>query len=205
VRRTITPAIGTNVDKYHSLPAFPVLETQRLILRAATPADAEAIKAIFADPEVTRYHDLSTFTTIEEALAVIERRAQRFSNGTGIRWGIARKEDNILIGSCGFGAWNKETRTVEIGYELLSAFWGQGIMTEALQAVLKFGFEQMGWQRIIARVMLDNTASIKLLQKLSFQDAGLLRQHGFWKGQHHDLRRFVLLRTDTALYSNRTD
>lgn len=71
-----------------SLPSFPRLETERLLLREATPEDGEAIFAVFSDPAVTQFHDLATFTSIEKALGVIERRAKRFESGRGIRWGM---------------------------------------------------------------------------------------------------------------------
>ncbi|MBD2563046.1 MULTISPECIES: GNAT family N-acetyltransferase [Nostoc] len=174
-----------------SLSSFPELETERLLLRETTLQDAEAIFAIFSNPAVTQFHDLDTFTSIEEAIAVIERRAKRFEQGEGIRWGIARKQDNVLIGSCGF-RWNPQEHSAEVGYELVSTFWRQGIMTEAVHTILQFGFEKMGLCFVVAQVMLDNIASKKLLEKLGFQSQGVLKQHGFFKGQYHDLEQFVI-------------
>ncbi|MBG1242824.1 GNAT family N-acetyltransferase [Nostoc sp. NZL] len=174
-----------------SLSSFPELETERLLLRETTLQDAEAIFAVFSDPGVTQFHDLDTFTSIEEALALIVRRAKRFERGEGIRWGIARKQDNVLIGSCGF-TWNPQENSAEVGYELASTFWRQGIMTEAVHTILQFGFKEMGLRFIIAQVMLDNIASKKLLEKLGFQSQGVLKQHGFFKGQYHDLEQFVI-------------
>lgn len=171
--------------------SFPQLETDRLLLRQATLEDAEAIFAIFSDPKVTQFHDLHTFTRIEQAIEVIERRANGFASGRGIRWGIARHTDNFLIGSCGF-TWNRAANAAEVGYELASPFWQQGIMGEALQAILQYGLAEVGVQSVIAEVMLDNIASKKLLEKLGFQSQGILRQHGFWKGQYHDLEQFAL-------------
>ncbi|WP_211176504.1 GNAT family N-acetyltransferase [Brasilonema sp. UFV-L1] len=178
------------------LPSFPKLETERLLLRKETPEDAKAVFALFSDPAVTQFHDLDTFTDIEEALQLIKRRTKRFESGSGIRWGIVRKQDNILIGSCGF-TWNKQTHSAEVGYELASSFWRQGIMTEALRAILQFGFETIGLRFVIAGVMLDNIASKKLLENLGFQHKNILKQHGFWKGKYHDLEEFVLIRATT--------
>jgi [ribosomal protein S5]-alanine N-acetyltransferase len=179
-----------------SLSSFPELETERLFLRKAISGDARAILAVFADPAVTHFHNLSTFTCIEEALAFIDRQAKRFESGQGIRWGIAQKKDNILIGSCGF-SWNQQGHSAEIGYELASAFWKQHIMTEALRAILQFGFDTVGLQSVVAEIVLDNIASKNLLKKLGFQSQGALKQHRFWKGQHHDLEQFVLTKTET--------
>jgi [ribosomal protein S5]-alanine N-acetyltransferase len=170
---------------------FPQLETERLTLRQTTYKDAEAIFAIFSDPKVTQFHNLDTFVHIDEAIATIERRKKGFERDLGIRWGIARKQDNVLIGSCGF-TWIKEANAAEIGYELSSQFWKQGIMSEALRSILHYGFENKGLDFVVAKVMLENLASKKLLEKLGFSSQGILKQHGFWKGKHHDLERFVL-------------
>lgn len=174
-----------------SLSSFPQLETERLLLRETRLQDAEGIFAVFSDPGVTQFHDLDTFTSIEEAIAVVERRAKRFEQGDGIRWGIVHKQDKVLIGSCGFN-WNPQEDSAEIGYELASTFWRQGIMTEAVRTILQFGFEKMGLRFVLAQVMLDNIASKKLLEKLGFQSQGVLKQCGFFKGQFHDLEQFVL-------------
>ncbi|MEH2004409.1 GNAT family N-acetyltransferase [Nostoc sp.] len=174
-----------------SLSSFPQLETERLFLRETTLHDAEAIFAVLSDPGVTKFHDLETFTSITEAIALIERRAKRFERGDGIRWGIARKQDNVLIGSCGF-TWNPQEHAAEVGYELASTFWRQGIMSEAVSTILQFGFKKMGLRFVVAQVMLDNIASKKLLEKLGFHSQGVLKQYGFFKGQFHDLEQFVL-------------
>ncbi|MCC5647211.1 GNAT family N-acetyltransferase [Nostoc sp. CHAB 5824] len=179
------------MSNHFLLSSFPQLETERLFLRETTLQDAEAIFAIFSDPSVTQFHDLDTFTSIEEAIALIGRRAKRFERGEGIRWGIARKQDNVLIGSCGF-TWNPQEHAAEVGYELTSTFWRQGIMTEAVRTILQYGFEKMNLRFVVAQVMLNNIASKKLLEKLGFHSQGVLKQYGFFKGQYHDLEQFVL-------------
>ncbi|MEH2298344.1 MAG: GNAT family protein [Nostoc sp.] len=180
------------MSKDFSLSSFPQLETERLFLRETTLQDAEAVFAILCDPGVTKFHDLDSFTSIKEASALIERRAKRLERGDGIRWGIARKQDNVLIGSCGF-TWNpQEHDAAEVGYELASTFWKQGIMTEAVGSILQFGFQKMGLRFVVGQVMVDNIASKKLLEKLGFHSQGVLKQYGFFKGQFHDLEQFVL-------------
>lgn len=173
---------------------FPQLETKNLILRETKLADAPAVFQIFADDEVTKYHDLDTATSLKQAHFLIERRAERFKNNQGIRWGIARKQDNIIIGSCGYSIRNRFQ--AEIGYELARAYWRKGIMTEALRAIINWGFHQLDFNRIEAMVMVENIASINLLGNLGFVEEGLLREYGFWKGQFHDLKVFSLLRKD---------
>ena len=104
-----------------SFLSFPNLETERLWLRQATQKDAEAIFTVFSDANVTQLHELDTFTHVDEAVGVVERRAKGFETGRGIRWGIAHKPSNYLIGSCGF-TWDKEANAAEVGYELASQF-----------------------------------------------------------------------------------
>ncbi|MDF5706189.1 MAG: GNAT family protein [Nostoc sp. S4] len=176
---------------------FPQLTTENLILRETKLADVPAIFQIFADDEVTKYHDLETATSLEQVQFIIERRAERFKNQQGIRWGIAKKEDNIIIGSCGYSIKNRFQ--AEIGYELARGYWRKGLMTEALRTIIHWGFHQLNLNRIEAFVMLENTASIKLLGNLRFVEEGILREYGFWKGQFHDLKIFSLLKSD---YSN---
>lgn len=97
------------------------------MLRQTTPEDVIAVFAIYADPNVTQSHNLDTFTHIDQAITVIEQRAKGFESGQGIRWGIALKSNNQLIGSCGF-TWHPSEAGAEIGYELSSQFWRQGFM-----------------------------------------------------------------------------
>ncbi|MEA5449764.1 GNAT family N-acetyltransferase [Leptolyngbya sp. CCNP1308] len=170
---------------------FPNLETPRLWLRQATEADAEAVFSLFSDPQVTRFHDLDTFTYLDQAREVIERRKMGFKGDRGIRWAIALKPHNNLIGSCGF-TWDRTASQAEVGYELARKFWRRGIMTEALSAIFNYGFEVENLHRIVAEVMVDNLASKQLLKKLGLQSQGILKERGFWKGNHHDLEQFVL-------------
>ncbi|MEH2327748.1 GNAT family N-acetyltransferase [Nostoc sp.] len=104
---------------------------------------------------------------------------------------MLRKQDNVLIGSCGF-TWNPQEHSAEVGYELASTFWRQGIMTEAVHTILQFRFEKIGLRFLIAQVMLENIASKKLLEKLGFQSQGVQKQYGFFKRQYHNLEQFVL-------------
>ena len=128
------------MNKDFESTSFPYLETKRLLLRDATIEDAEAVFTVFSDSKVTQFHDMDTLTRIDDAIKVIERRKQGFEGGRGIRWGITRKDDNYIIGSCGF-TWIQELNAAEVGYELASRFWLQGIMSEALNAIFKYGFE----------------------------------------------------------------
>ena len=173
---------------------FPEFETERLILRAIEPEDAEAIFAIFNDVEVTRYYDLYTFATTAEAAELIDYMGEAYETERQIRWGIAGKEDNKLIGTLGF-VWLREHRA-EIGYDLARAHWGQGIMHEALNALLELAFDDLALNRLEALVVPDNTRSIALLSRLGFHHEGTLREYDYFKDKFQDLEMHALLHRD---------
>ena len=104
---------------------FPCLKTKRLLLRQTTQEDTEAVFAVFSDPKVTQFHDLNTLIHLYEANQIIEQRVRGFKSGRGIRWAIAERQNNYLIGSCGF-TWHQQANTAEVGYELSSQYWRQG-------------------------------------------------------------------------------
>ncbi|MEZ4663110.1 MAG: GNAT family protein [Caldilineaceae bacterium] len=174
--------------------AFPQLETPNLHLRELTEDDAADLLAVFADEEVTRFYDLYAYESEGEALELIDFFTESFEVERSIRWGIARKTDNRLVGTCGYVSLRRFRG--EIGYELNRAFWRQGIMKEALAAIIQFGFEQLKLNRIEALVMVENAASAGLLRSLGFHEEGILREHDYFKGQFHDMRCFALLRRE---------
>jgi len=173
---------------------FPEMETGRLLLRAITPEDADAIFAIFADDEVTRHYDLYTFETIDEAAELIDYMAEAFETERQVRWGIARKEDNRLLGTLGF-VWLREYRA-EIGYDLARTHWGQGIMQEALNALLELAFDDLGLNRIEALVLPGNRRSTALLGRLGFRREGTLHEYDYFKEKFQDLEMHALLRRE---------
>ena len=182
---------------------FPEIETERLLLREILPEDVDAIFRIFSSEDVTRYCDLVTYTDPAQAAELIDFFDECFELERAIRWGIERKEDGALIGTCGF-VWLRTYRG-EIGYDLHPDYWGQGYMREALDAILDFGFSELGLNRIEALVMVENERSARLLRALGFQEEGVLRQHDFFKGQFHDMRLFAILADDYYSEDNAED
>ena len=183
------------MDTLFDFERFPCIETPRLLLRELQREDAETVFRIFSDPEVMKYYDMDVFTAIEQAEALIERQRQRFEQKERFRWGIALKESNRIIGTGGYVAWNRLWCNAELGYDLARSYWGQGMMAEAARAMIQFGFERMGLHRSEAEVMPDNSASVRLLHKLGFQEEGVLHERSFWKGAFHDLVMFALLKS----------
>lgn len=174
------------------LPEFPVLETSRLRLREMTIADKAAVFRIFSDDEVTRYYDFETFTTEQQAAELILRQKSRFEMGEAIRWGITQRLSEEVIGTVGLVV-DVHNGLGGLGYDLARPYWRMGIMTEALNIVIRFAFRTVKVNRLQALVMPGNVASAALLEKLNFLEEGTLREYYFFKGRYQDLRCFSLL------------
>ena len=174
---------------------FPQLETKNLLLRRMHSADASALFKVLADDEVTEFYDDDAITDISQASDQIEAWENGFKNKGCIRWGITSKEEGYIIGSCGFYGFHTRYKRASIGYELARNYWRHGIMTEALSAVINFGFDEMELNRIEAVVMPENASSIKMLDKLGFRKEGLLEEYEKWGSKGFvDLCIFAMLR-----------
>ena len=173
---------------------FPTIETERLRLRELLDEDAPAVFDLFRRQEVTRYYDVETMTDVAAARALITFMRGRYVSRTGIRWALEDSVSRSFMGTIGFNNISPVAHKGLIGYELVPAAWGRGLATEAVRAILRFGHEQVELNRIEAVVMLENHASVRVLQKAGFIEEGVLRAFGYWKGEYHDLRMFSVLR-----------
>jgi ribosomal-protein-alanine N-acetyltransferase len=172
------------------------LQTDRLILQQLTLEDTDFVFHHFSDPKVTQYlMDEPPVVNVEEAQAIIKFYLDP-ERKTHNRWGIVRKADHRLIGTCGFHKWEKAHFRAEIGYDLAPDCWGQGYMTEALRAVINNGFERMMINRIEALVYINNPRSFQLLQKMGFKQEGILRDCFYLNGTFYDHYLFGLLRRE---------
>lgn len=160
---------------------FPVLETERLILRQLRYEDGPDIQAYFT-PELATYYDWWP-KTLAEGRGFVRFFKTGYREEQSIRWGITLKPYDKVIGTVGFSDFDHFSRA-ELGYELSMEYWHQGIMSEALRAVIPFGFNEIEMHRIQASVFPANKASIKLLEKFGFKQEGLLRKYSYIK--HRD-------------------
>ena len=179
---------------------FPQLQTRRLILNQMSDEDTQAVFNIFSDPDVVKYYDLAAFKELEQATKLIGFFNNRFQESNGIRWAIRLKDTKQLIGTCGFNSWNIKMKNAVIGYDLYPKFWGKGISTEAIHAIVSSAFKgtlACGLiNRIQADTVLGNVASESLLLKVGFKEEGVRRESGFWKDKFHDLKCFGLIKSD---------
>ncbi|MEO8612698.1 MAG: GNAT family N-acetyltransferase [Chloroflexota bacterium] len=184
------------INSLFDFTVFPTLETKRLMLREIIPTDAEALFRIRGDYEVTKYNIGTAYDRFDQAEDLIAAMAQAYREEKEIRWGIALKPDNTVIGMCGYNYWIRRDARGSVGYDLERAYWGQGVMTEAVAAIVAFGFHNMGLNRIEADADARNPASARVLAKVGFRQEGLQREQFYEDSSFNDLVLFALLRKD---------
>jgi ribosomal-protein-alanine N-acetyltransferase len=114
-------------------------------------------------------------------------------------WGIEHRADKKLIGITNISMPHRINRNVELGYTISRAYWGKGYATEAVQAVIQFGFEKMKLVRIEAVVLPENLASARVLEKSRMQFEGVLYSYQVWKNKPCDLRMYATVNTRADL------
>jgi len=151
------------------LQPFPLLITDRLILRRLVPADADGIFALRSNTEVIKYTGIKQYTSIDEAKAYIGRIDRDLEQNKSIMWSITLAASKTFIGSICFWNITEDETCAEIGYDLLPAFHGMGYMQEATKAVIRYGYEGMKVDRIVADLCTDNIKSVKILERNGFR------------------------------------
>ena len=160
-----------------------ILETQRLVLRHLLPNDLDNLFVLYRDPEIRQYFPEGTLT-LEETQEELEW----FLNGhprhpeLGL-WATIEKETGQFIGRCGLLPWTIDGRfEVEVAYLIAKTHWGQGFGSEAAQAILDYGFNTLHLPRLICLIDEQNTASIRVAQKIgmTFEKAGQDEIGPYW-------------------------
>lgn len=172
------------------------LPTERLILRKVSIEDRDAMFSWARDPEVSQFGSWDAHRTPHDTESFIESCLQQYDREGLGPWVIQQRETNLVIGTCGFGAMNRHDRCGSIGYFLAKPQWGKGYATEAVRAVLKFGFGPLALNRIEARCMPENVASERVMQKVGMRFEGLLRQGMIKNGMFHDVKLYARLAED---------
>lgn len=175
---------------------FTILNTQRLVLRALSPDDVEAVFALRSDPIAMRYVPRPLATSLDEAATHIAKILEEQRANNCLQWAITLKGDPRMIGIIGFWRIQKEHYRGELGYMLAPSFWGAGLITEAIGPVVDHGSKAMGFHSIEAIVDPNNPASMKVLEKNGFVREAWFRQNFFWNGEFLDSVVYGLLASD---------
>ena len=173
---------------------FPVLITDRMVLRELRKEDAADLLVFRGDAEEQRFNS-EPLQTLEQSLALIEEVRGDYAAQTGLPWALTLKSSGRVVGLFGYHHWDQYHRRADIGYDLARELWGQGLATEALTAAIRFGFAEMQLNRIEAQTIADNRSSTRLLGRLGFAREETRRSYSWEEdGTFHDGAIYGLLR-----------
>jgi len=174
---------------------FPIITTERLVLREMSPQDVNALLKHFGNAEVVRFIDMQPIRTIKQANEWLKWMGGLYAAADGLRWGVTLR-DGTFIGSAGLHRWNREAHYATIGCDIAYQYWGAGYGQEAMRDMIEFGWEHMKLNRIEADIVQGNMRSLHIMEKLGFRKEGLLRQRLLKGGKYYDVHVFGLLRHD---------
>ncbi len=175
----------------------PILETQRLILRPFTLADAPRVQELAGDRDIAATTG-SIPHPYENGMAEdwIKTHPESFANDQRITYAITLKTDNGLAGCVNLFDINRKSNRAEMGYWIGKPFWRAGYATEAAKAMLKYGFDEVKLNRILAKHAAHNPASGRIMQKMGMTYEGCLRQHAEKWGVCYDLVVYGILKSE---------
>jgi ribosomal-protein-alanine N-acetyltransferase len=165
---------------------FPILATERLMLRQPQHRDASEMYRLRSDKEVMKYIGKPLARSVDEMEAHIQKLNETYTNNDGIAWAITLKNSPEMIGIICYHKINKEHHRADIGYLLLPQYHGKGIMHETMEPVLRFAFQKMNLHSIEANVDELNIASIKLLEKNNFIREAHFKENYYFDGTFLD-------------------
>jgi [ribosomal protein S5]-alanine N-acetyltransferase len=173
--------------------SFPELHTERLLLRKISVFDVKEIFFLRSDAQMMKYIDKAPAKDESEALKWIEMIHSLQASSESLTWALSLKNQAQLIGTFCFWNIQKEHYRTEIGYNLHPAFQGKGIMREAAQAALDYGFTTIGFHSVEANVNPENDSSIALLERLRFTKEAHFKENYFYNGKFLDSAIYSLL------------
>ncbi|MEM7587332.1 MAG: GNAT family N-acetyltransferase [Acidobacteriota bacterium] len=172
---------------------LPTLAAERVELRWLVDSDVPALFEIFSDAEVARFWSSPAQRELAEAEKLLAEIRRDFEKRDLFQWGVARRRDDRVIGTCTLAGIDTRNRRAEIGFALGRSYWKRGYMMEALPMLLDFAFDELDLHRLEGDVDPRNQASIKALERLGFQREGYLRERWIVGGEICDTVYYGLL------------
>lgn len=153
---------------------FPTIKTERLLLRQFTDNDLENVFKGLSHPDIIKYYGVN-YQTLESTKEQLQFFKDLETTGTGIWWAVCDAKDGTFYGACGFSSLSKTHKKAEVGFWLMPACWGQGIMQEVMPLICNYGFDRLGLHRIEGFVESENHNCKKAMAKLDFFLEGTMR------------------------------
>ena len=165
---------------------FPVLETERLVLRNLTKEDKYDLFESRSNPTTMQYIPRPIAKTVDDVSQLIDIILGYTATNERINWAVTEKGNDKLIGFIGYPNFKHESLRAEIGYMLNPNYTGKGIAYEALKAIIDYGFNTIGLHSIEAIIRTENKASVKLIEKAGFVKEAHFKDYIFHNGQFYD-------------------
>ncbi|HEY2356026.1 MAG TPA: GNAT family N-acetyltransferase [Phenylobacterium sp.] len=170
----------------------PILETERLRLTPLADADVRYIFPLMRDAEVMAFWDVPEIDDPDVIANIVVGQVEEMAEGKAVYWTLRALDDDRFIGTCDLSEIDRRHKRAEVGFMLGRDAWGQGYALEAMQAIVAYAATR-GLRRLLARTHLGNRRSDSLLEKLGFEEEGMLRGHVLRDGERRDCRLFGLL------------
>ena len=185
------------------LAAPKPIDSRRLLVRLVDESDLPALLEVNASEEVTALLPYARWTSMADAEAWLQRMNGIQATGLALQFVVVSKSTGMAIGTCLLFRFEEGSDRAELGYVLGRAYWGQGLMHEALEALVGCAFDSIGLRRLEAEVDTRNRSSARLLQRLGFSKEGLLRERWVAKGEAKDVEMYGLLRSEWPVREGR--
>ena len=183
-------------DIYRIFSNIPILQTERLTLRRLMVSDACDMFEYSKEPEVTRYLTWDAHPDVMYTREYLQYLGTHYNVGDFFDWGVILTDEDKMIGTCGFTRFDYNNNSGEIGYVINPAYRGQGIADEAVSAVMQFGFETLKLNRIEAKFIEGNSASMRVMEKTGMQLEGYHRCAMLIKGEYKTIGVCSILRDE---------
>lgn len=172
---------------------FPILKTERLLLRQFIDSDLGNVFKGLSHPDIIKYYGVS-YQTLEATKAQMKFFADLEKNETGIWWAVCSPDNKTFYGGGGLNSLSKEHKKAEIGFWLLPDYWGKGFMTEAMPLICNYGFNELGIHRIEGIVETENLLCKKAMEKLQFVHEGTMKECEVKNGKFISLDIYAMLK-----------
>jgi ribosomal-protein-alanine N-acetyltransferase len=178
------------------LTNFPVLSTERLLLRQLIVDDAEDVFEYASVPEVAEFLIWNPHAKINDSLDFIQFAQEQFETVSSLIFGIELKVEKKLIGTIDLRGFNSAHRCGDVGYVISKKYWNKGFVTEAFKEIVRFGFTELNLNRIEAHCEEENAGSWKVMEKVGLIFEGTLREKVFFKDRFHTMKMYSILKKD---------
>ncbi len=173
---------------------FPVLKSSRLLLRDIKLTDAPKIFEMRSNGRINQFITREDMKEIDASIKLVEKTILAYQNKQAIGWAGIIRNNQEIIGTCGFNSIDFANLRAEIGGELSVDYWGKNIALEAVATIIKFGLETMNLHTIEAKVSPNNRGAIFLLEKIGFIKEAHFVDRIYFNNKFYDMAVYTLLK-----------